>query len=635
MLTQLDVINQCLASMALAPITSGEIAGNPYAQSAQASLTQATIDTLSKGWWFNERLLTTDPLPADLLRVEGNFGRTLSWRGATAGIYDHTTGTSLTAPYPPKTLGYVAVPFPDLPPALQAYIAALTVVAFQAAFDGSDTKAKQLAGEVARALSVVQEIDRNSRVNYKRLWELLAYGWWFNTLEFSAATGTSPSTPPLTLNVQGPPQTPLFLDPISGAVCAVWTGKPIIETIHRCRAVIQVPPEALPPAAAEWLRKASALDAERESLNADPRLLAELNDQLDRSFSTLRRENSERAILREQSREFQARGWWFNTLPLEDCIIDDGSLLPSFTADGNAGAIPFLVNFTDTTQGGPDGWLWDFGDGTTSRLQNPSHTYTVGGSYDVTLTTYRRRESAVSTPFTILAAPPLGVFSVDFSASPTSGLAPFIANFTATSVNPGGGGVAWAWDFEDNGSTDSAVQNATRTYNSSIPLQFTPKLTATRLEDGAIASRTRAGYISTSIIIDLDAGITRANVGPTSAVGITVSGLDPAGVYEVSLPAARTFEAFSGWPSDGAAIGSGNQPWSSILCVTRGPGPAVGPYTGQTVLFGSDQHATAAAARAAFVPGSITGYGQYTFWLFDPAPSDDRGGLSVELRRIS
>jgi hypothetical protein len=45
------------------------------------------------------------------------------------------------------------------------------------------------------------------------------------------------------------------------------------------------------------------------------------------------------------------------------------------------------VAFTDTSTGGPTSWQWDFGDGNTSRQQNPVHTYAVGGqSYIVTLT---------------------------------------------------------------------------------------------------------------------------------------------------------------------------------------------------------------------------------------------------------
>jgi len=45
-----------------------------------------------------------------------------------------------------------------------------------------------------------------------------------------------------------------------------------------------------------------------------------------------------------------------------------------------------FVQFTDNSTGGPVSWLWDFGDGQTSTMQSPSHTYTAGGTYAVTLT---------------------------------------------------------------------------------------------------------------------------------------------------------------------------------------------------------------------------------------------------------
>src|SRR5688572_18001576 len=46
------------------------------------------------------------------------------------------------------------------------------------------------------------------------------------------------------------------------------------------------------------------------------------------------------------------------------------------------------VTFQDISTNSPTSWLWDFGDGTTSTLRNPSHTYstTTPGSYTVTLT---------------------------------------------------------------------------------------------------------------------------------------------------------------------------------------------------------------------------------------------------------
>jgi PKD repeat protein len=47
------------------------------------------------------------------------------------------------------------------------------------------------------------------------------------------------------------------------------------------------------------------------------------------------------------------------------------------------------ASFTDTStdsDGSVDGWSWDFGDGTESTAQNPSHTYAASGKYVVTLT---------------------------------------------------------------------------------------------------------------------------------------------------------------------------------------------------------------------------------------------------------
>jgi PKD repeat protein len=44
-----------------------------------------------------------------------------------------------------------------------------------------------------------------------------------------------------------------------------------------------------------------------------------------------------------------------------------------------------IVKFTDKSQNVPTSWQWDFGDGTTSLVQNPVHTYTQDSTYTVTL----------------------------------------------------------------------------------------------------------------------------------------------------------------------------------------------------------------------------------------------------------
>jgi C1A family cysteine protease len=45
-----------------------------------------------------------------------------------------------------------------------------------------------------------------------------------------------------------------------------------------------------------------------------------------------------------------------------------------------------IIQFDDASTNYPTSWLWNFGDGATSTLQNPSHTYNSSGTFNVTLT---------------------------------------------------------------------------------------------------------------------------------------------------------------------------------------------------------------------------------------------------------
>ena len=78
----------------------------------------------------------------------------------------------------------------------------------------------------------------------------------------------------------------------------------------------------------------------------------------------------------------------------------------------------FEVSFSDTTQGIPTSWLWDFGDGQTSTEQNPIHTFPDNGPYTITLTASNDCESDVtSSEWSLLALP---VDLVSFSAKLTA-----------------------------------------------------------------------------------------------------------------------------------------------------------------------------------------------------------------------
>jgi len=61
----------------------------------------------------------------------------------------------------------------------------------------------------------------------------------------------------------------------------------------------------------------------------------------------------------------------------------------AFTGAPTSGSAPLTVQFTDQSSGGSStivSWSWDFGDGATSSVANPSHTYTGPGQYAVSLT---------------------------------------------------------------------------------------------------------------------------------------------------------------------------------------------------------------------------------------------------------
>ena len=72
--------------------------------------------------------------------------------------------------------------------------------------------------------------------------------------------------------------------------------------------------------------------------------------------------------------------------------IGGGNIPPTAVADADptSGPAPLVVNFDGDDSFDPDAepitYLWDFGDGNTSTEANPTHTYTSGGTFDVTLT---------------------------------------------------------------------------------------------------------------------------------------------------------------------------------------------------------------------------------------------------------
>jgi PKD repeat protein len=107
--------------------------------------------------------------------------------------------------------------------------------------------------------------------------------------------------------------------------------------------------------------------------------------------------------------------------------------------------VPVSVQFSvDVSSGNPTAFHWDFGDGSTSDIREPLHTYSSYGIYRVVLTVSDSSGSYVS-PFYELRFGKL-----DFSADTVRSTAPLVVHFTEQSVAPSGCHFTGAiWDFGD------------------------------------------------------------------------------------------------------------------------------------------------------------------------------------------
>jgi len=75
-----------------------------------------------------------------------------------------------------------------------------------------------------------------------------------------------------------------------------------------------------------------------------------------------------------------------NTVTKTNYITVVAKPVAAFSASPTSGKVPLTVKFTDKSTGYPASWKWNFGDGSTSTVQNPTHKYAKAGKYTVSLT---------------------------------------------------------------------------------------------------------------------------------------------------------------------------------------------------------------------------------------------------------
>ncbi len=213
------------------------------------------------------------------------------------------------------------------------------------------------------------------------------------------------------------------------------------------------------------------------------------------------------------------------------CKKDNEQVTPKVEADftltfGSKGAVTFKNASKNATS-----YAWDFGDGSKSTDENPTHTYTKDSTYTVKLTATNAGGSAEKTR------------TVTISLEGTS--TQLVANFTfvvdektagkVTFTNTSEGATSYAWDFGDgNTSTD---ENPAHTYAKNDT--YTVKLTATNA--GGSDNTTKEVTITNTGITSIDiADLTQLAIKENSPkdtqigeIKATVANTDETPVYSI------------------------------------------------------------------------------------------------------
>ncbi len=144
-----------------------------------------------------------------------------------------------------------------------------------------------------------------------------------------------------------------------------------------------------------------------------------------------------------------------------DTVIVYPTPTANFAALPLYGCVPYTVQFQDSSIAGTQiSYLWDFGDGFTSILPDPIHTYTDTGSYDVTLIITTSNGCIGIDTFSVLGMVnvfPSPTAGFDVTAHSVSIFAPFIGT-----IDQSQNADSCVMDFGDSYITSDC--NATHTY---------------------------------------------------------------------------------------------------------------------------------------------------------------------------
>ncbi len=214
----------------------------------------------------------------------------------------------------------------------------------------------------------------------------------------------------------------------------------------------------------------------------------------------------------------------------------------SFAATPTSGDVPLTVSFNstnvDSVGAGIAGWNWSFGDGSTSTLQNPSHTYTNIGVFSVAL--IATNDSGVPTAgsaasITVSAPPP--PFAIAFTANPATAYAPVTVSFTSSGVDSHSNAItSWNWNFGDGHS--STAQNPSHLYTTNGIFSLT-LIATNNLGDTVTGSGPASIYVPGKFTVTTNSGTITitgyTGVGGQMIIPSSINGLPVTSIGEYAF----------------------------------------------------------------------------------------------------
>jgi len=139
------------------------------------------------------------------------------------------------------------------------------------------------------------------------------------------------------------------------------------------------------------------------------------------------------------------------------CVVSVSNKVPivTFTFSPSNPSIQDTINITDYSydrDGTITSWFWDFGDGTNSTTQNPTHSFTEKGDWQIALTVADNEGAENSTIHTVTMSnlQPEACFECNI----TDFVIDTEIQFLDTSLDPENKSISWFWDFGDGNTSD-------------------------------------------------------------------------------------------------------------------------------------------------------------------------------------